>query len=88
VQGTEWLPGIFFRQQELYGAALTCVARDSRCLDGWMAATGEHLDYLVLTRGTPDDCCGALRSALASDSRYTVVYDAPGTAIFAFTGGN
>jgi hypothetical protein len=90
-QGYEFVPGRALESQiAAYNALQRCANGGTSCLADWARTHGDF-DYVYVPRRAPAnsrsldpaECCAALRTALASDDGYTVVYDGPGATIFA-----
>jgi hypothetical protein len=92
VQGYEWLGQNAFRAQVVrYDALQACARQTADCLEAWRAESMPFSHVYVpkrsvaqfVTRAAADDCCAALRAALAADARYQHVHDGPGAVIYA-----
>lgn len=89
VQGSEWLPnGEFDRRSVAYSDAQRCSNWNTSCLDAWSKETGITFTHLYIPKSpfvhiNPDyQCCRHLLVGLAEDTRYALVYDGPGAAIY------
>jgi Dolichyl-phosphate-mannose-protein mannosyltransferase len=93
VQGYEWLGQNAFRAQVVrYDALQACARQTADCLQAWGAESGTPFSHVYVpkrpvaqfvARAASDDCCAALRAALAADPRYQRVYDGPGAVVYA-----
>jgi hypothetical protein len=87
VQGSEWLGTAAFDEQVRAHRALQACVEEATvaCIEDWLAVW--PADYLYLPMGplhgtrSPEDCCAALRAALAADDGFDVAYDGPGATI-------
>lgn len=85
-QGTEWLPGGLAHRSGLAGRARFCSGRESSCVEGLRSDVFFDYVYLPGQRARFDPrpvlCCPVLAESLRRDTRYELVYEAPGALVF------
>ena len=85
VQGYEWLDNFSIRVKN-HAQLEECATQGPDCIEKWTNDTGVKFSHLYVPKPCIDrymaDKCGALRAALITDSRYRLVYNRPGAAIF------
>jgi hypothetical protein len=85
-------PGQFFQRSAAWQEVQFCTDRGVACLDNWTRRYGQTFNDVFIPKGSgvdaPDGhwCCAALRSSLAADPRYRLIYDGPGATVFARRG--
>jgi hypothetical protein len=89
-QGYEWTPSWDARVSE--AVDLQACVSDGRveCLTSWTVESGRTPNFIYVAKGpqlgplSPQDCCSALREALAAVDK--PLYDGPGATIFRWSG--
>jgi hypothetical protein len=93
VQGSEWIPGGFARKFRNATALQRCAVRTSRCVDRWLARSGERATYVFVARRAPyspaaggplsrADCCSSLRRSLDRSAGYHRIFSDAGASIY------
>ena len=84
VQGTEWLSGGTFKARERdYNHLQGCAIWSASCVEMWAKQRRLAFSHVYLPKTFAFPCCAPLDSALRADTRYRLVFDGPGAAIFA-----
>jgi hypothetical protein len=82
IQGTEWLKEKFSFEQRQNEVATLQSCGSGACLEATAAAYGASFDYVYVQQSPSSNCCHLLVTSLRADSRFALVYDKPGAAIF------
>ena len=84
VQGSEWLPGGFFKRvDENIVVQGGCAGTDAACLERWAATTGHPFSHVYVAKSALTRCCASLMTSLRSSPAYAVVYDGPAALVVA-----
>jgi hypothetical protein len=89
-QGREWLPDrAYTRAKEAHAGLQACAGKDEECLVAWAKGAGLDYTHVFIARhpaGAGTSKAGeGLYASLLQTPAYTLVYDTPDTAVFAYT---
>ena len=84
VQGSEWLPGGFFKRvDENIAIQGTCGNAPVGCLEEWAATTGRDYTHVYVAKSRLAPCCGRLMTSLRTSPGYAVIHDGPAALVAA-----
>ena len=84
VQGSEWLPGGFFKRvDENIAVQGSCADGEVICLEQWAASTGRAYTHVYVAKSRLAPCCARLMASLRANPTYTILHDSPAAMVAA-----